>query len=506
MGNIPHNVGRKVMPSGRVGDVPVPYDIADTGAGIEAQGTANLGKGISDLGEALYKIGQVEGVSQADTARGQANARMKQLEADLKYNNDPDTYRDELDKAMTDISTYAPKNKFGAKLFGDFVKSEREGWSSGVNILQLRKRKELIEGAYIADYEVAIQSRNVDEAIRLTENARDVTGVISVKEATNAIIEAPILVAKGQIQDSLNDADKAMSEGNFIAASISVAKAELMANKATELPADIERNIRNRINSAKASMKKLGNDALEKQQEADRDALNDALNAGTINYDMIDGTSLDEKEQRQYWQWAKAEADRAGRGAGIETNPQIRNELHRDIMGILQGSKTRREVIQSAMDARYGKNPTLSQPDYEKFTAAVYAQYEQAYSQATAKVRDYAEGLLLQTDSLGIIKNAPIRQKILGDFTEKWLQWSAEKGDKLKISEIYPEGRKLAAMFQISDEEAERQEREMSKGLKQKESGLQEPETLDEFKKTVRDIGDEAEARAYYDKWVNKWQ
>ena len=49
---------RKRVPSGRVAEVPAPMDIADVGAGLEARGLAALGRGIGDLGRALFMIQQ----------------------------------------------------------------------------------------------------------------------------------------------------------------------------------------------------------------------------------------------------------------------------------------------------------------------------------------------------------------------------------------------------------------------------------------------------------------
>ena len=255
---IPKQISRQVLPSGRVGDVPIPSDIADTGAGIEAQGLGALGAGVSNLAQAMFKIEEVEGISQASTARGQANARMRQLEAELKFNNDPTTYQAELDKALQDIQGLRPPNPIGSKRFDDFISQSTDGWSTGVNILALGKRKELIEGAYLADWGTAIQNRDQAEADRLTIEARDVTGAISIKTAANALIESPTLVAKGRIQDLLNDANQAALQGNITAASNSLAQAEALANSITGLDADTERLLRSRISSTKTSIENKG--------------------------------------------------------------------------------------------------------------------------------------------------------------------------------------------------------------------------------------------------------
>ena len=120
--------------------------------------------------------------------------------------------------------------------------------------------------------------------------------------------------------------------------------------------------------------------------------------------------------------------------------------------------------------------PSMSDPDYKALVGATNAQYEQGYGQMMAKVNDYAEGILLKTDSLGFVENAPVRHKQMGDFQEAWFNFVASKGDKLKISDIYPEGRRLAATFQITDEEAQSREEIFNTSMKAKEAAVTEIE------------------------------
>ena len=56
MARIPRQVSRQVIPSGRVGDVSVPFDIADVGAEVEARGLGALGEGVSRFGQSLNTI------------------------------------------------------------------------------------------------------------------------------------------------------------------------------------------------------------------------------------------------------------------------------------------------------------------------------------------------------------------------------------------------------------------------------------------------------------------
>jgi len=168
------------------------------------------------------------------------------------------------------------------------------------------------------------------------------------------------------------------------------------------------------------------------------------------------------------------------------TDQKVRSGFLEDVDSIMTGAKSKDAVLADLEVARFGDysdpnnpiEPTISQDDYEKIQSSIHAEYQQSYSSAMSQVGQHAKGLLLNPDSLGYIKNAPIRYKIMGDFNQAWHKWIAGKGDKLKISEIYPEGMRLAALHQISDEEAERQEEEMNEMLRQREAKTKMKEIL----------------------------
>ena len=193
--------------------------------------------------------------------------------------------------------------------------------------------------------------------------------------------------------------------------------------------------------------------------------------------DYIENSSRDEDEQEEMRQRLKKETDRKLKGEDIVTVGSVRSQFYKEIPLMLSGSVSRDELLNRANEARLGKmvdgkltEPTLSDSDYKNIDMAINAQYEQGYGQMMSQVNKFAEGILLKTDSLGYVKNAPVRQKQMGDFQEAWLKFVASKGADLKLSEIYPEGRRLAATFQISDKEAGTREDAFNKELQKKEA------------------------------------
>lgn len=233
---------------------------------------------------------------------------------------------------------------------------------------------------------------------------------------------------------------------------------------------DIEQ-LRTRARTLLSRKAAVDKEQIELQREADRDTISKAIQSAEPNIvDTIDESSLDEAEQ---WTWnerARADMKRRAEGVEIVTDHEVRSKINSGIFQMLTGAKTKKEVLDEAKAARFDPvKPTLNQSDYEKVETAINAQYEQAYMGAMSKVESIARGTLLNPDSLGYIKNAPIRYKTMADFQQAWMKWIADKGDTLKITDIYPEGVRMAAMYQISDKEAERQEVEMNLGLEERE-------------------------------------
>lgn len=187
---------RRITPSARVGGVEIPTDIADVGQGIEARGLAALGKGISGLAGAIAQIAEAEGVSQASTMMGQANSKMRLLQTELKNNNNPDTYEAEFDRILEEIKGLTPMSNIGAKIFNTRLEQAIPSWKTDVEILGLLKRQDLIQGAYIGDRNKAIASGNLDEANRLTIEAKNKTGAVTPEQAATHLIENKKLVAE----------------------------------------------------------------------------------------------------------------------------------------------------------------------------------------------------------------------------------------------------------------------------------------------------------------------
>ena len=251
---------------------------------------------------------------------------------------------------------------------------------------------------------------------------------------------------------------------------------------------EVESELKTRITNRRTETEQL----LETQREEGRKALNSIFaNKKIPTPSEIQAINLPASEEKDYIKWAAAETRRIEDGEDIITNSKKRAELYKSAMSIITGAKTRNDVLNDLNEARFGDDAEIDEKSYQSLLITLEQQYEQGYGQMMSKVNSYAEGILLNPDSLGFIRNAPVRYKTFGDFQQKWLEWVSSKGSDLKLSEIYPEGRRLAASFQMSEKEAERLETEQEEALKAKESGgtkveqRKEDETIQEYLKRI---------------------
>ena len=443
--------------------------LADTGQGLEAQALAGVGGALTDVSAVVIKWYNREGNSQFDTARADVQDRIGEFER-TSYAN-ADNHDKGFKQLEADIEKLAPKNKSGASKFKAWTKLNK----AGLDRLSAEKKIRFI----------ARQNQ-----LALFNN---LSNVAKITDETKAMAEINLLIQGGLDDGSIKTANQALTmkkefTENWLRADIwrrvtAIVRpdGEIDWSEAVEWfsqPENLEgvdpKIIDGLLSDAKAQLinqEKRDNDVILEQQEASRGVLNDILQQGQVpTPTQIEDAKLPEKEETVYLKWAAAETRRIEKGGGIVTNSKVRAQLYRDITHILTGAQTRNDVLKKAQEARFGESPTLDETDYQKVLTAMEAQYEQGYGQMMSKVNSYARGILLNPDSLGFIRNAPVRYKTLGDFEEKWLQWVASQGEKLKLADIYPEGRRLAASFQISDVEAERQETVMTEALEAKET------------------------------------
>lgn len=472
--------------------------LADTGQVLEAQAISQLGGDISEVGAVVQKWYEREGNTQFDTARADTQGRVGEFERTTFAN--ADDHDKGFKQLLSDIDKLAPKNKSGAKKFKTWTQANKE------SLVKLSAEKKI---RFIARQNQIALFNNLSNVAKITDPIKaekEIDTLIrgglddgTIKTAKQAFDMKERFTEDWLSADTWRQATDVIRPDGEVDWTQAVNWLNQAQNVA-DIDADVVKSLKSDANTQKDQQDGRDREKIEVQREIDRGTIYDGIHEGKITRTEIEATSLGEDEQSAKWEMAQREAERKARGELIVTDPKIRSGILRNITGIITGATTRAEVTQQANDARFGDftdpvnptEPTIDENAYTEITKAIEAQYEQGFGQMMSKVESYARGILLNPDSLGFIKNAPVRYQSLGDFQEAWLRWIAEQGDKLKLSDIYPEGRKLAAAYQISDTEAERREKDIEAGLRARETEPKievriEGETIQEYlKRTVK--------------------
>ncbi len=470
--------------------------LADTGQGFGPQALAEAGGALSDTADVLFKWNEREGNSEYDTLRGLYASEIGAFDrTSFKDTTTLEAGFKKLEANLTKLpSANELKNKSGLKKYKAFMTLNKEARDKVKAEKSIRMVSRNLQSALFINLSNVAQQPDRDKAMDEIETL--IKGGLddgSIKTATQG------LAIRDRFINDWTVADVNRRSQTIIRADGEVDWSEtvdyLNQPENTEgIDSDILDSLKSSAKTQNDAQQGRDKERLEAQREIDRGTIYDGIHKGEMTRPEIEATSLDEDEQSAMWEMTQKEAERKAKGELIVTDPKVRQQILRDITGIITGATTRADVTRSANDARFGNfsdpaeptEPTISNDDYDKIVSAIEAQYEQGFGQMMSKVERYANGILLNPDSLGFIKNAPVRYQSLGDFEEAWLAYIAKQGDKLKLADIYPDGRRLAASFQISDTEAERREKEIEKGLRARETGIEkrtEGETIAEYLK-----------------------
>jgi hypothetical protein len=153
MARIPRQISRQVLPSGRVGDVPIPSDIADTGAGIEARGLGALGRGIGALGQDLFKIEQIKQRERDNASIADAISAENKLVNDEvnKIKNTVYASVDEINADRERLSTAISDHR-------DLVSAGMSERASGIFV----NRSKITESSHLGTFENTLYRKELD--------------------------------------------------------------------------------------------------------------------------------------------------------------------------------------------------------------------------------------------------------------------------------------------------------------------------------------------------------
>ena len=210
--------------------------------------------------------------------------------------------------------------------------------------------------------------------------------------------------------------------------------------------------------------KALAEKSLDTKQELDRDELGQALHDGTIDYTMINATSLDEKEQESFRIKMNAEAERKAKGVVIETNETVKGELEAMAYDISTGAVTVPEFRNRLTEERY-TNKTIDDDVYDELFSLAERKFE-GYQAGAMKGREsfaltqlvtysselsWTERLKQLTSQFEREQESTLRQLQFDNLDQykralrRWLE--KPKNKDANADEIYFEGRRLLTHY-----------------------------------------------------------
>jgi hypothetical protein len=188
MARIPRSA-RQVLPSGQVAGAPVPFDIADTGQGLEARALGQVGQAITGIGETLFTIEREKQVARDDAAVANAVAGENRLVFDevSRINRTVFGSVDDIKRERERLSTVISDNR-------DLV---TQGMSDDAK-QRFANRSVLSESARLGQFENALFRKEIDlgksqASLNLGQNYEaffsDATSVSQKEDALESIEE-----------------------------------------------------------------------------------------------------------------------------------------------------------------------------------------------------------------------------------------------------------------------------------------------------------------------------
>ncbi len=406
---------RRTIPSGRVGGVQIPSDIADTGQGIEARGLSILGRSITDIGNLLFELSERE--RKADDLLASDNAGIARQSAADNYivfkgkNKDPKLWSEAAKRFRDDADTAFEKLEFF-----DLQRKERE---------TIRHKAEMNHFEAIAQLQItdakskiAVEATTDSFVTAFANNSSDL--VAKETDLDEALLnEFGSELAAVEKEEILSLAEKQriallLNQGNFEAA-------EKLASKATGLT-EVERKAQ--LNEIRVSK----NIAKMQVKEA-RDQLIKDITSQTINEFFKGELEIDELFRRHSIGLVSDSEFKFMIKSLTETTPE-----HSDLIAAGRIRRAKVDFDMGVID-RAGANKIVLK-NYTRLDGEsrekVFADLEDIEAKiiATAKSNAYSEGISLMSrrfvgiqteeDLIDIFKGAGLSEDEKKRINRRW--------------------------------------------------------------------------------------
>lgn len=481
---------RRRIPSGQVGEVPTPMDIADVGAGLEAKGLGALGRGLGDLGQFLFRIQQDQQRLIDFEADSRASALMTttndQINTELlatpntKEEGQPSAYEQVAARIYDEnITKFFEETQMSKRWQGIIQAKLDAGKSRAISSALFTSAKKSANTAWAAleietiDAYASMDTEQIKEAKEKFEQMWPIRFGESEDGKAVAGAEWDSWVAAGQ-----KAADEAAKDAYRIAALAMGKEGIAWVIKPENTPGISQEDrfeIQKEVDGSLKLTEAIEEEKLEAQREVDRDVIGDATNSGTVPkgynsiYDLINKSSLDEDEQHQKITWAHQEADRRAKGTAIIRDDDVYDKLDDRIIDYHLGTETKKAILSDLREARFGDKPTIPQKDYEDLKGKLQTEFTKLNAgylkEARAILRDAIvtdTGLIVGQDKDEKLEFRAIVAGLEADIRAEKYEGEAILTQAFAIAERYAEdpiGRAVERMRKFKEQAEEMKER-----------------------------------------------
>lgn len=486
--------------------------LADTGEKEMWRGIGrSLGVALDDVSRALDDIDKIE--AQTELNKLQSDSENVFLDAFGKMDQERDysKYQGYLDEAVKQVDGFEIKNPKARKTFQNWINNKSVINKQKLMGKTLRRKTANIRADNLAIYNRAIESDSptaLDDATRAVKTLLQ-GGVIGEEEATNKLAEAQRVV-------QYKETWKIAAAMGFEEGSKWLADPENAEGLNAKDRQDMIRSLKF-FNDQNVAAQKA---QLEQAQAADNENILRGILDSSITPDDIMQTSLDTDDKLAWIKELEKRTEKLAKGKKVESDPDAKFDVSYKVM---KGEISSDEIYGLA------KKGKLSIEDAEKYVAKLDKDVDPVVKIRKKAVADElkklhksggiwgGEGSLQNTEVYTrrleqldefFEKNPDASDKELEEFKDlltkdifsntvgQWLQggnnfsWASETETRinefLKSSDITSGVQKF-----IASEEATIDD---------------EPQDVSDFKERLNSFNDEDEARAYYEKWISKFE
>lgn len=485
----------ETLPSGRAPAVRAGIDVS-TGAEAIAQS-------IQALGAAFMKI--------ADAQNAMEFSTMKRQFDELSYD-----FINASKTAVTEEAQQALTKQY------DIDRAAIQSKSKRVNnlFLKFQNQRLPIVGNTIANIKLAMHAKWVDDNFAINLQKLMETG--ATEDAATLIMKyskvRPLKMSQALAEEMIENLPVDIT---FVQARIAMdtnpqAVIDMLSDPEFREKLDGEQLDKADILSAKAG--RIIKAQIEEKQEADRDILGDALERlsleeeNPITYEMIDNTSIPEKEQMTWRSRMKTELESL---RDPDTDWLIYDSLDTAIKNyqLAPDPAKKQELLERARVERFD-NRSLSNVEYKTIKNALEKDLSSEDAYWLREARNLLDEAIRERDKLsgmlrteeGLMAAAAIAKMTL----DKAMDEAVKEGKPLRGRDILIRAMQMVPIFKVKKEKEEEwpSVESIGRGLKEIDISWKEPETLESFYRTVQMINQkdgEDDARVYYEQFVDKF-